>query len=621
MRRLPILIFIASLIFSTFSCAASDTEAQALLEDSRQSLREGLYRHSLSSAHLAREIYGQAGNGVAVETTDTLIAAIENNLSKSQLADLYFQISKEYQITGWDDAVVVRRALMMAQKCVYACGNALNCSLQCSEIEEKSKERLIVLQDKCISDAHLVLKTSEDLKSKGDLLNSRLFAQNASDAYQACPYEQGVNSAEELLTSLRARMREIGVQASGAYDQALEDFSRGDNLSCAKYSNISFSLFTKTGDIEGSSMSKSLFEECTHVANPEEIKERRRAESYVNKSRYLYQVLVPADCINASYQARQAAEVYLELYRRVYETEKGLPYPEREKTRFYLGKSNEVSLLVEDIKKTCVLLSEFKRAEEIYGRALERYDRLYLNEALADAKEAKGIFNGIQKYIEARKATSLIQQIEQSLRLKNEADGYMSAVKARYDEGDFTEGIEIAQKAKTDYMSIGDADGMANADNWSKMMNEASKKSMDANRRLLLAKELIGKGEYDLALVEAKSAESVFQYIAFKKNVELARGQILLIQEKIDQIRSLYWLSIGAVVLVAVLIVILNHKYPIGRDSLESQIHEKKQHEQELMIRKTEELSKQIEEDAKEKIEEELRRLVENERNRMKTEK
>jgi hypothetical protein len=622
--RLCFLAAAMVLVFCGFAQASTvlEYEADSLFRDAQTSFRSGLYQNALKSAHISREKYAEAGNEWGLARADNLIGEIEGVLSQNQLAEIYLSIAGEYYLSGGNDVVMLNRAIDMGGKSKQIYQNIGGQAgsigvLKAEDIIQGATRKRGDIVNSCIREGDEYYNKAENALFSQYYLSAKEFASNASIVYNSCPYQAGIDKSAQLLTTINSRIDGIRVNAKAAYDRALRYFADGNMELCIQSAADAQSRYSEISDSEGYSSATLLLSRCHGTLDKFEEEQRREAQQHIEDAKRASIVPSVDNCISASESANKARAIYETLYSKAAEKERDLHEREQHKMKLYSALIYDVNSLMSKIQTTCGQQRMGLIAEDYYKRAQDFYLDVKLHEAISYASNARSIYENLKDYVGISKADTLIDQINNVMRQRSEADELLKQANARYNVASFDEALTLANRAKSIYRNIRDTENVKKVDDFILDVQEGSSNLVQANRDFNFAQTHVIESDYNSALASAKAANALYVQINYSIGIDESERIILLSERKIEEANAAFIQKAVFFGVLGALVIAILYQYFRRKRMLEMEGQMMKKAKEEEFRRRDEEFALRTEEDTKERVDDELKRLIQSERERM----
>lgn len=603
------------MLAASAAAVTSEFEADSLYQTADSFYKSGDYENALKSAHLSRRIYEDMGNSWGVDRANALINNIESMLSKKQLADTYYNIAGDYFLQTHQNPEIMDRAVNMAgrAKSLYEDLGDSSGVLKCEDLIERANNRIDAIFNQCVKEGDQLYQDAQSSFFLQEYVDAREYALSASEKYASCPYQQGMDRTDSLLSSINAKIREIKINAQASYDKAIDYLAEDDYERCKEYAASSQRLFQQIEDDEGITSATSLLTRCNRGIVEWEEDMVRQAESCMAEAR-TYSII--PNCLNATEKVSCARDIYQELYSYWREREKGLSAHLQVKTGLYQSYLSEVNALSSSIDATCGEQRMLGIAEDFYRQSQGYYLENDLNEAMSYANKARELFVQFQRYVGISKVDSLIAQIEARMRQRTEADSFMKNAESYYTTAAFEDALIDATKARTIYSNMKDEENIQAAAELIERINNGSQRLDAANGHYSRARSYLESGDYRNALEYARQAESGYSAVNYTLGVAESQAIIEESREALAEDEAAFrntLIIIGFIALVAGFLII---QFMRRRRMMEMQYEERKAEEEALTKRRDEEWALRREDETKTQVEDELRKLIEDERSK-----
>lgn len=622
LRRLAVLAALAAAFSAIAYAAHSNLEADALYSTAERYMTSGDYENALMTAHRARDIYIESSNSWGRQRSEGLIGQIEAVLQPLQLADLYYNIAGTYFMQGENDPELLQRSIDMATRArtIYLnIGGPAGSSgkLKCDDVITRASTKKNNILDRCIRAGDQMMGASQESFLAENFVGAKSLATNASEKYASCPYQQGIDNAAVLLTTINNRMDDIRRQAKASYDKAVEAFTIGTKDSfvrCIDYGSASVEFYKKIDDTAGYRTSASIVSKCRQGDTDIDEAKLRKAEGYMDEAK---RFLIVRNCINSSDRANKAKAIYEEFYDRAYALEWRLPADQRVQMKLYGTYLNDVNNLLASILQTCNEGQMTQIAEEFYKKAQGYYLENDIPEAMTYVNNARNIFEKYKNYVGLSKCDTLKTQIDERVKLRNEAEDYIKDANDHKAVAEFEEAVLQAERAKAIYTSIFDKQNIARVDEFMADIRAGEKTFNDANQRFREAQNSFEGRRWQAAVNDATASRDLYMAINYTMGAAESQRIIKDSQETLDKENADFWNSAMIYGVLAVLVAFLVIQFLARNKSIETDYKKRVSEQEEKLRRHDEEWSIRSEEETKSKVEEELRKLVESERGKV----
>ncbi|MFH1403530.1 MAG: hypothetical protein ABIH11_04595 [Candidatus Altiarchaeota archaeon] len=617
--RIMIVAFITVLFLSLTVSAAFTYEADAMFRAAQTYLESNDIKNSLRSLHIARGIYDKNRNEKAVMRCDEMLSEIDKTVSKSQLAEYYYEIAGDYFIAAGSskcDVDSLQMTIDMAKrgKEAYRVLGGIASSQGILKSEDLINSATVEL-NKCEADKYREAENMFNMAKSQffleEYLLAREFALNASDIYSKIPDAQGMSKTATLLGKIDENINQIKINAAASYDKALRLYAAKNLDESMEYAAASQRLYNRIRDEDGYMQASNLISKINDAIGADADRKFREAKKYISDAETYYTI---GDYVNATESAKNAKEIYEYFETKAGEREAHLQPSQRVETRLWGNRVKEVNTLLADIQSSWGEVRIRETADLYYKTAQEQMLKNRLNEALAYANNARSLYSDLTDYVGISKTDTLVEQIKTKMQLITQADIFFRSGRSFYNVAEFENAYAETSKAKAIYDDVLDANKSAEAQILLDKIRDGDDKKEEATTHYRKAQAHYEVLDYENALEWAKKANVLYKEINY--SIGIVESQTIIteseeyIHEEWVKTRNLM-IGAGIVVIIAVVLIL---KFTTKEKTLEEEAKARRDVEEERSRRREDESALEVEKETKERVEDELRRLIEQER-------
>ncbi|MFC2154843.1 hypothetical protein ACFLRC_05125 [Candidatus Altiarchaeota archaeon] len=565
------------------------------------------YQDAILYALEAKELYEDENDAEGVARCEALLSGISAQLTRNREAGMYYDIAVDPYYLGGDYVKAISRAELALD--IYRELNNSGGEEKALDLIDGANNELSKIQGALKDKADIALRMAKDFYLKENWVNARAYAENASLWFSQAPYQPGKDMADELLASIDANILEIKQNADVLYDRANDLFVAEDLDGAEPLAAKSMEYYTKINYVPGMEKAERLQRRIITERGHTVDEKLKKADLFFQDAENYF---IKGDCQNATYWVVEAREIYLGLYR---DASALVNQKQREALHEkYQELINNCNRLLGQIQAECGREIILEQAEIAYQEAQKNYLLHDYRMATTYAQKARGLCSQIEDYVCISKVETLLNQINERVQKKQEADSLFEEAQVLNNQADYQTAMLKAEEALVIYKEIWHSNLTGEVEAFKEEIYKGMEKLEEAERLYDQAQNYYETQDFENSVKYGIQARDIYVEINLSMGIAASNNLVSesqsILDERARQQRN-QMLFIGGIILVGgVVIFFIWYK----RREIEEEAEIRREEDRRVKIREEEEWEITKQEETEKRVKDELESILKRER-------